>query len=139
MGNIESKPHTSLPQKRIGIIYCANEKHGSYNHPERAERVLYTRNILTKLYPNIPVYKMKDYNNDEIFNFLSSTHDMTHLSFIKERFSNFNSAYSTGINSYYACLDVCKCLMTMCELIENDIIDYAINVVRPPGHHCENR
>lgn len=125
--------------KRIGIIYCANEKHGSHTHPEKSERVLYAQTYLTEKFPNIPIYEMKNYTNDQILNFLSSTHDKVHLSIIKEYFDNINSAYSTGINSYNACLNVCKSLMTMCELIENDTIDCAINIVRPPGHHCCNR
>ncbi len=136
------EPQKEIPMrepKRIGIIYCANEKHGSHDHPERSLRVSYPQTKLTERFPDIPIYEMKDYSNDEIFQFLSSTHDQVHLSIIKEYFDNINSAYSTGINSYNACLNVCKCLMTMCELIENDTIDCAINVVRPPGHHCSNR
>ena len=123
---------------KIGIIFCPNNGHFNDVYPERPERVNYTQDKLTDIFPDIPVYEMKDYSRDEVINFISSTHNKEHLDLIKRKFSSINSAYSTGISSFNACLNVCMCLMTMCDLVRRGIIDYAINVVRPPGHHCSN-
>ena len=134
---------TITTMNRIAVIYCPNENHyqkytdGSY-HPEQPMRVLNAQKYLTKKYPGLPITEMNKYNDEEIIDFLGTTHDSSHMDLIKRKFEDMNSAYSVGDESFKAVLRMSQCLMTMCDLVEKDIIDYAICVVRPPGHHCCN-
>lgn len=124
---------------RIGIIFCANEKHYYKDHPEQPGRVLKAQKLLTQNYPSL-IFKARDYEPRYILDFLNNgNHNVEHWVIIARRFSDINSSYSTGLNSYDACLEECKCLMTMCDLIKEDKIDYALNIIRPPGHHCCNK
>jgi acetoin utilization deacetylase AcuC-like enzyme len=130
--------------KRIGIIFCANTNHKQifkHNliHPEQHGRVLNAKKLLEPKYKKY-VYQAKDYRIFEILKFLEKGgHNTEHMNMIKKKFDDKNSAYSEGLESYQACLNQVRCLMTMCELIEEDKIDYALNVIRPPGHHCCNK
>ncbi len=138
--------HTTMAEQkraantRIGIIYCANDSHSYSGHPERPERVNDVKKFLTARFPEITVFEMEKYSHREVLEFIlrDGAYSQEHLELIKIPFAQKNSAYSVGENSYLACLDVCRCLMTMCNLVEKGTIDYAINVVRPPGHHCCN-
>ena len=123
---------------KIGIIYCENPGHYLNGHPERPQRVSFAKDVLTKKFPNIPIIKMKDYTEEDVLKFLSSAHDASHMQKIKHKFKDINSAYSTGLDSYYAVLDLSRCIMTMCELVLDNKLDYAMLIVRPPGHHCCN-
>lgn len=120
------------------IIFCANEKHYMIFHPEQPGRVLRAELELSKKYEKVEKNKYKE---SEVIKFLTkSGHSIEHLNIIKSSFfpDVQDSAYSTGINSYNACIEESKCLMTMCDLIKSNKLDVAINMIRPPGHHCNN-
>ena len=129
---------------RVGIIFCVNSEHkfeysdGSL-HPERPERVERAEKILGEKYKKY-VYKARDYTNKEIHDFLIiSGHTPYHLFTISKKFNDINSAYSLGQKSQDAVIEEVRCLMTMCDLIKEDKIDVALNIIRPPGHHCCNK
>ena len=122
---------------RTAFIFCENKDHSLKNHPERPERITFPRKMIAAKFPKIPIIKMKDYTEDEVIDFLSTTHNKSHLQKLKYKF-HVDSAYSVGMKSYLAVLDLTRCIMTMCELVLDDKIDCAMLVVRPPGHHCCN-
>ena len=125
-----------MTKSKIGIIFCANKKHILAEHPERPERVLVSKKILSKKYPEL-IYKQMELYDGEVIEFLEeSGHNIEHIKLIKRKFKDKNSSYSIGIESYKGCLEESKCLITMCNLIKENKIDYAINIIRPPGHHC---
>ena len=128
----------------LGIIFCSNIKHimvYSKNniHPEQPGRVLTAERDLTKKYKDM-IVKDKDYSIDEIIKHIKDG-DFTkeHLRIIEHGFYDINSAYSIKNISLEACINETRSLMTICDLMIDNKIDYGINVVRPPGHHCCNK
>ena len=127
---------------RLAIIFCENSEHklvysDGELHPEQPGRVTYAKKHLEKKGYKKYFVKAKEYDGIEIYKFLKESNcSDKHLDLIKSKFVDINSAYSLGEVSYRACINGVKCLMTMCDLIKEDKIDYAINMIRPPGHHC---
>ena len=128
---------------RLAIIFCANDKHkfvysDGTLHPEQPGRVLTAKEHLEKDFKKYFV-EAKEYEMNDIYRFLENGNcSLLHLRLLKNRFKDINSAYSVGKESYEACINEVKCLMTMCDLVKEDKIDYAINMIRPPGHHCNH-
>ena len=123
---------------KLGIIFCANLSHFMQHHPEQPGRVINTKKMLEKDYKKY-FYKAREYSDEDVIKFLNTSgFDSKHMNLISDKFDDMNSAYSTGKHSVFACILETKCLMTMCDLIKENKIDYAINIIRPPGHHCCN-
>ena len=127
----------------LGIIFCSNIKHiliysEKLIHPEQPGRVLTAQRDLTKKYPK-NVVKVKEYEDKEVIEFIKkSGFSMDHIRLIEYGFFDINSAYAIREMSLRACINETKCLMTTADMMINGNLDYAINVVRPPGHHCCN-
>nr|QBK87048.1 MAG: histone deacetylase domain protein [Marseillevirus LCMAC103] len=134
---------------KIGFIFCPNALHRLDGHPEQPGRVSCARKYLRARFPDIPAFEMAPYSDGEVVAFILDpsrgrkppVYGRAHLEMVRAGFSEreMHSAYSVGEPSYRACLDVCRCLMTMCGLVRRGVIDHAVNVVRPPGHHCCNK
>lgn len=130
-----------LKLANVGIIYDdIYLEHDTGNHPESADRLVETMKLINEKkvleYQNVFLISPRPATIDEI----AIVHKRDYIKYIED-FCKKGGGYLDGdtpcsSRSYEAALYAAGGGLTAAEKIKEGKIDYAIGLIRPPGHHA---